>query len=194
MEPKGSFLAPTHYEANGLVLRMYQLGDAAELHRATLASYQHLEPWMPWAKPDLSIAETESNVRRFIASYLSNDDFIVGIWDGETLVGGTGFHMRVGPWEHAATETGMWIVADRAGTGLGSLVLKMMLDWGFSEWPWRRIIWRCSHQNFASARVAEKNGLRKEATFKLGSLRKGVFEDDYLYAILRDEYLGHYSG
>jgi RimJ/RimL family protein N-acetyltransferase len=53
----------------------------------------------------------------------------------------------------------MFIRAGEAGRGLGTRVLASMLRWGFSEWPWLRLSWRCDDRNHASMRVAEKGGL-----------------------------------
>ncbi len=58
----------------------------------------------------------------------------------------------------------MWIAADVAGTGIGSRVLVEMLRWGFSEWPFYRLCWKCSTQNLASRRVAEKAGMTLDCT------------------------------
>ncbi len=70
-------------------------------------------------------------------------------------------------------EVGMWIRASEAGQGLGTAVLKALLQWGFAEWPWERIYWRCDSDNIASARTAEKAGMVKE-----GELRQDGFKHD----------------
>lgn len=43
--------APERYEADGFVLRSYDVGDGHRLATAANESYEHLRPWMPWATP-----------------------------------------------------------------------------------------------------------------------------------------------
>ena len=184
------FLAPMEYADGDLLLRPYRPGDGAALQRAVVSSYEHLRPWMPWAKAEQSVEESEQTARRLGGNYLTGENFTLGVWAGDALVGGTGFHLRWGDLASGNAETGMWIRADQAGRGLGTRVLAMMLDWGFSAWPWQRLIWQCDTRNLASARVAEKCGLAREALFRSDALDvEGQRRDTYLYAILRDEWL-----
>lgn len=184
------FLPPTSFEGDGFVLRIYRPGDGTALSEAVNDSYEHLKPWMPWATIDQTTEEGEATCRRLAANFLLGADFTLGVWQGETLVGGTGFHLRCGPLSWKAAEIGMWIRASHAGSGLGSRVLDAMLAWGFTEWGWERLIWKCDTENQASARVAEKNGLFLEATHRSDAVGvDGTRRDTFLYVILRSEYL-----
>lgn len=184
------FIPPLELAAGDLLIRAYRPGDGPALRRATAASYEHLRPWMEWARPDQSDEEAELLCRRFAASYLRVEDFVLGIWLGDELVGGTGFHPRGGSLAVGTADIGMWIGASHAGRGMGTRVLRALLDWGFSDaWPWRRLTWHCDTRNRASARVAEKGGLRREATLRSVDLDvEGRRRDVYLYAILREEW------
>src|SRR5688572_1946042 len=90
------FVAPLEYDAGNFLIRAYRVGDGAALSKAVVESYEHLKPWMPWATEEQSVEESEEKVRGFLARYLLNEDFCLGIWKGPALVGGTGFHLRVG--------------------------------------------------------------------------------------------------
>jgi len=185
----GHFFAPDHFQADGFVIRPYRPGDGRALQIATNESYKHLKPWMPWASDDVTLEEAESRCRRFAGNYLVNQDFVLGIWIGEQLMGGTGFHLRHGPVESGNAEIGMWIRGKAAGQGLGTRALAAMLEWGFGEWKWERLIWKCDVRNVASARVAEKCGLTLE-----GTLRLDAFDPErrrrstHVYAILAKEW------
>jgi len=184
------FLPPTRFDGEGFVLRTYRAGDGAALAEAVNESYEHLKPWMPWATMDQSVEDSEATCRRLAASFLSGTDFTLGVWDGEVLLGGTGFHMRCGPLSWRAAEIGLWIRSSHAGSGLGSRVLAAMLEWGFGDWGWERLVWKCDTQNLASARVAEKNGLFREAKHRSDAVGvDGTRRDTYLYVVLRSEYL-----
>ena len=160
--------APERYEADGFVLRSYDLGDGPLHADALNASFEHLQPWMPWAKPHQSAQDSEQFVRRARARYLLAEEFIIGVFadDGARLLGSAGFHLREGPISSGCAEVGMFIRQSEAGRGLGTRVLLALLDWGFADWPWLRLAWRCDRNNAASVRVAEKAGLRLEGVLR----------------------------
>lgn len=164
----GEWFAPERYEAGDFVLRSYDMGDGALLSAANTESYEHYRPWMPWAAPEQSADDAEVLVRRFRAKYLMHEDFVIGVFsaDGQRLLGGTGFHLREGALSSKCAEVGMVVRASEAGRGLGTRVLAAMLRWGFTEWPWLRLSWRCNTRNVASVRVAEKAGLLFEGTLR----------------------------
>ena len=173
-----------------MTIRIYSVADIAALRDATVESYEHLKPWMPWACKEQSLSETEAICRRLTGEYLANTNFTTGIWEGDTLVGGTGFHLRCGPIEWRCAEIGMWIRSSHAGKGWGSRALEQMLEWGFKDWGWQRLIWKCDTRNIGSSRVAEKCGMTLEGTFRSDALDvDGIRRDTYQYAILREEWL-----
>ena len=65
-----------------------------------------------------------------------------------------------------------------------------MLQWGFSEWPWERLVWRCRDDNGAGQRVAEKPGLSREADVRSNMTdNAGQRHDSVCFAALRDEWV-----
>ncbi|HET9224488.1 MAG TPA: GNAT family protein [Roseiflexaceae bacterium] len=183
------FIAPESTTGDGMAIRAYRPGDGAELRIATTASYEHLQPWMPWATPEDSLEAAEVRCRRFAANYLLNQDFILGIWVGDQLAGGTGFHLRAAPLALGNADIGMWIRGSYAGKGLGTRALRLMLRWGFTDWGWQRLTWHCDTRNLASARVAQKNGMALEGTLRSDALDvEGRRRDTYVFATLREEW------
>ncbi|MCA8959990.1 MAG: GNAT family N-acetyltransferase [Planctomycetes bacterium] len=184
--------APFRFETPEFILRCYRPGDGALLREAGNASYDHLKPFMPWAKPDQSDEEAERLVREFNARWLLARDFVIALMspDERELWGGGGYHLREGGLELRSAEMGMWIRGDRAGRGLGTRFLGAMLRWGFSEWPWLRLSWRCDAANPASVRVAEKAGLEREGRLKSHMLApSGERRDTICFAILRESFV-----
>jgi RimJ/RimL family protein N-acetyltransferase len=183
------FIAPERFEVGAFVIRTYFPGDGTALQRAVVESYEHLSPWMPWAKPDQTVEESEAICRRGRASYLLNQDFLLGVWEGERVIGGTGFHLRFGPIESHIAEIGMWIHPAFAGQGLGTRVLRAMLEWGFTDWGWDRLVWKCDTRNIASRRLAEKCGLTLEGTLRSDAHDvEGQKRSTHLFAMLREEW------
>ncbi|MBL4845797.1 MAG: GNAT family N-acetyltransferase [Planctomycetes bacterium] len=184
------FAAPDRYEGEGFTLRCYRPDDGPALREATLESYAHLSPWMPWASERQTPEEAERLVRQFQGRWLLATDFTAAVFGPEgTLLGGTGFHLRGKGFATRSAEVGMWIRSSAAGQGLGTRVLEAMLSWGFSDaWPWTRLTWHCDAQNLGSKRVAEKCGLRLEATLIRNEL--GVDDtprDTLMFALLESE-------
>ncbi|HEX2913068.1 MAG TPA: GNAT family protein [Chloroflexia bacterium] len=187
-----NFIAPDNYQAGEFVLRSYRPEDGPLINQAINSSYEHLRTFMPWAKPDTPLEESVDFCRKACARYLLNQDFTLAVVspDGKSLLGGTGFHLRNRSLSDKSGEIGMWIRADQAGSGLGTRVLKAMLEWGFTEWPWERLFWRCDTRNIASARVAEKAGMLKEGCLR-GELidhNTGVRRDTYYFGMLKSDW------
>jgi len=184
-----TFVAPTSFSSDGMTVRAYQPGDGPELCAATISSYEHLRPWMLWATAEDSVEAAEMRGRRFAARYLLNEEFVLGIWVGDQLAGGTGFHLRNEPLTLQSAEIGMWIRGSYAGQGLGTRVLHAMLKWGFEDWGWQRLCWHCDTRNLASASVARKNGLLLEGTLRSAALDvAGQRRDTFVFSMLRDEW------
>jgi RimJ/RimL family protein N-acetyltransferase len=187
--------APERLETSEFLLRPFQPGDGALLSAAISSSYEHLSPFVTWARPDFSPEIAEINCRVWRGQYLLNQDFLLAIFspDGKQLLGGTGYYLRGRKPKEQIAEIGMWLARDSAGKGLGTKVLVTLLKWGFSEWPWLRLYWHCDARNVASCRVAEKAGLTKE-----GLLRQEIVDSDgktrrdmIYYAALKEEW--HYQ-
>ena len=164
----GTFFAPERLETPAFTLRSYFPGDGEAMCEASNASYDHLRTFMAWATKSDSVEACEERARMFRAQFLTNTDFVIGVWspDGSRLLGGTGFHPRGRAVADGVAEIGMWIRSDTAGAGLGTAVLDAMLRWGFDEWPWERLSWYCDERNTASRRCAERAGMTLEGQLR----------------------------
>ncbi|MBN1873242.1 MAG: GNAT family N-acetyltransferase [Anaerolineae bacterium] len=185
------FFAPERWATSRFIVRCYRPGDGPLLADAVNTSYEHLKSFMVWAQPHTSLEDAEQLVRRWRARYLMNSEFVLGIFssDERRLLGSSGFHLREEGLENRAAEIGMWIRADAAGQGLGTAVLQAMLHWGFTVWPWERLVWRCNCRNDASRRTAEKGGMMLEGTFRAYERRSDGKRDDFFYfSALREEW------
>lgn len=184
------WIPPFTWSGGGMALRVYTIADAAKLQEATVESYEHLKPWMPWASETQTVEQTEHILCRLLGLYYSKSDFTMGIWDGENFVGGTGFHLRGRSVDSKSGEIGMWIRAGYAGKGWGTRVLEQMIEWGFAEWGWERLFWHCDTINIGSARVAEKCGLKLEGTHRSDAIGvDGNRRDTHQYAMIKSEWL-----
>ncbi|MEM9192748.1 MAG: GNAT family protein [Myxococcota bacterium] len=185
------FVPPERLETDGFVIRSYFPGDGGRIFDAVNASRPHLAPWMPWIDHHGTVEQSEWFARSSRGRFLLGQDFTLGIFsvDGTELLGGTGFHLREGPVSSLSAEIGMFIRASEAGKGLGTRALVALLDWGFREWPWIRLAWRCDIDNRPSVRTAERANMRREGTLRGQPKEVGEgTRDTACFAALRDEW------
>lgn len=179
----GAFFAPEELCLPRCRVRTYLAGDGARLAEATNASYAHLRAFLPWARPEQPTTAAEATVRRFRGRWLLDEDYTLAIVspDGQTLLGGTGYHLRFGPRQTAMAEIGMWVRQDATRQGLGLSVLDGLLRWGFDVWGWQRLVWRCAASNEAGRRLAERAGLVMEGATRGDRMLPGGQVDDTLW-------------
>jgi ribosomal-protein-serine acetyltransferase len=161
-----AFFAPEEHHDGDLLLRAWRPGDGEELNRAVSDSYEHLRRFMAWPDPDTTVEESEGYARQSRARWLLGEEWGLGVWRGGRLVAGTGFLLRERPLEQGIAEIGMWVRADEAGRGLGTRLLRAMVDWADADWPFHKLTWHCDSRNLASARVAERCGFQLEGRLR----------------------------
>ena len=89
------FVVRTHPPAKTagkrVLVRRYEMMDAANLHEAIVQSVDHLRPWMPWAALEpLELADREKLIADWLGRWDNADDFNFGIFEGSTVVGDAG--------------------------------------------------------------------------------------------------------
>ena len=122
----------------------------------------------------------------FIAAANSRDgeaSFIV-MRDGR-LIGGCGIDPR-----EEGPELGYWFGVPFWGRGYATEAARALLRHAFETLGCHRVLATCQPENPASWRVMEKLGMRREAHFRKVLPREaGVWWDEYVYALLAEEYL-----
>jgi RimJ/RimL family protein N-acetyltransferase len=74
------------------------------------------------------------------------------------------------------------------GRGYATEATAAIIAFGFEQLGMHRIFATCDVKNFASARVLEKVGMRREGLRREDELLRGEWRDSYLYAILEQEW------
>jgi RimJ/RimL family protein N-acetyltransferase len=97
--------------------------------------------------------------------------------------------LAVTSWEHALAEVGYALTTAQQGRGVMSQALQILVADLFGQTPLDRIEARCAVDNRASQRVLEKVGFKKEGLLRGYFRLAGRRVDNYLYAILRDDFL-----
>jgi len=90
--------------------------------------------------------------------------------------------------EHRQGELGYIFHPAHAGHGYATEASREMLRVGFEQLGLHRIVGRLDARNEASARVLERLGMRREAHLVENELVKGVWTDEFVYALLDREW------
>jgi RimJ/RimL family protein N-acetyltransferase len=90
--------------------------------------------------------------------------------------------------EYRQGELGFVFNPEFQGRGLASEAARAVLDLAFDGLALHRVIGRCDALNTPSARLMEGLGMRREAHFVHNEIFKGDWGDEYVYAILDEEW------
>jgi len=74
------------------------------------------------------------------------------------------------------------------GKGLASEAVRGLVGIGFETLDLHRIYARCDARNLGSWKLLERRGFRREAHFRQHALFKGEWDEEFYYAILKDEW------
>lgn len=87
-------------------------------------------------------------------------------------------------------EVGYIFHPDHHGHGYATEAAGALLDMGFGGAGLHRIYARCAAANTASWRVMERLGMRREAHFREHIFVKGAWDEEFVYAVLAQEWRG----
>jgi RimJ/RimL family protein N-acetyltransferase len=176
---------PIHTER--LVLRAYQPDDLDALHaivsRTDVNRFLYTEP----RDEDEAVELLQRKLGN--TELVDEDDQIsaaVCLRETGELVGDQ--MMRWVSREHRTGEIGFMFHPDHHGLGYATESARPLIDWGFEVAGFHRIIGRLDARNFASGRVLEKLGMRREAMMIENEWVKGEWQSGIDYAILEREW------
>lgn len=67
---------PEQIESERLIIRVARPGDGKVLNEAIIESLDQLTPWLPWAIPTPTVAESEESCRRAYGRFHLNEDLM----------------------------------------------------------------------------------------------------------------------
>jgi RimJ/RimL family protein N-acetyltransferase len=168
-----------------LLLRRLEPADAGAL--AAYRSEPEVAVYQSWDAP-FPLAEAHALVREFAAA----DPAAVGWfqWAIERLgepgiVGDIGVN-RLEDGRQAAI--GYTVAPAFQRRGYAAEAVARMLDHLLVEQGLHRVSAECDTRNVASLRLLERLGFRREGHLRSSTWSKGAWSDDYLYAVLADEW------
>jgi len=173
-----------------------------------------LRRFRPEDWPDLKDYILREEVRRFeppypstvegimeMASWLSEslDFWAVSLKQSGKVIGQVHCGLREQP-DWRCRNLGYVLNPDWWGQGMATEAAARVMRHGFEDLGCRRFCSGCNPLNIASWKVLEKLGMRREAHHLLGvafhrdEAGSLIFNDSYIYAILRDEWLKREGG
>jgi len=157
--------APEPLVVGEYAVRKYEISDAQALVDAVTDSYKHLEPWMPWIKFEpQSVAQREELIKTWSEGWDHRTEFVMGIFHGDQVVGGTGLHLRGAV---NTVEIGYWIHVDYIGKGIATQVAGALTELAFALWPEIDVVEiHHSESNIASGKVPLRLGFKHVRTIR----------------------------
>lgn len=130
---------------------------------------------------------TEEQTRQFVAESMTVEAraYAVDLRATDQLIGHVLFH----PWYTPGIYEIGWVFHPRyQGQGYATEAAAALLRYGFESLLVHRVIATCQPENVPSYRVMEKLGMQREAHFRKCIYRDERWWDEYLYALLEEEW------
>lgn len=174
-------------ESDRLILSELTLDDEEDL-----LEYQS-DPltvrYIPWP------ARTRIQVREALEKVLvprtfeSDNDYIVLAWrlkDGGKVIGQS--NISIQSKEHSRAEIGWVVHPDYVGQGYATEATRALITYAFNTLKFHRLVAYIDQRNEASVKLAERLGMRHEASFMKDEFFKGEWTSAFLYAVLSEEW------
>lgn len=173
-------------ETERLVLRSHEEGDLEAVHR--LFGDEAVATWL-YGGPE-SLEESRARLARYLARQALTQES--GLSAAVTLPDGAyvgDLALWYSSFENREAELAYVLLPAHQGNGYATEAAGALLDWGFRVAGLHRVTARLEVRNTASARVAERLGMRHEGTFVENGWVKGQWSSEAVYAVLEREWL-----
>jgi len=177
-------LLPAELRSERLRLRAPRRADARPLHEAIEETLDQLVPWLPWARPGHSRAETRRYLRaaRIAWTRRTAFEFLIEEPTGGPILGVASLH-RI-DWLRRSAGIGYWIRRGRHGHGFATEATDALLVHAFATLQLHRVEALVALANKPSQRVVEKLGFTREGVAREVEFVDGTFLDHYQYSLL----------
>jgi RimJ/RimL family protein N-acetyltransferase len=137
----------------------------------------------------------EREARAFIREMQSAQPGVPGDWfqfaieskETQDLIGDCA--LRVDEHEPYRAEIGFTLAREYQGRGFAWEAVSRLLDYAFGPLGLHRVVAIADCRNVPSVALLERVGMRREGRFLENVWFKGGWADEYLYAVLKDEWL-----
>lgn len=113
--------------------------------------------------------------------------FAVELREKAALIGEVGIFLP--PQPRSTGDIGWSFHPSYHGQGYATEAARVLLVYAFEEQKLHRVTAGCDTRNQSSVRLMERLGMRREGHYRQSTRFGGAWRDEYLYALLRDEWL-----
>jgi aminoglycoside 6'-N-acetyltransferase len=170
-----------------LVVRRFRPADVP-----TFAAYRsdpEVARYQSWDVPF-----SEEQAEQFVDGLSEDDPDTPGSWfqfavaeaDSGTHIGDVAAYVDAD--EPRQARVGVTLAADAQGRGYGAEALARFLDYLLVDRGKHRVTADCDARNVGSAKLLDRVGMRREAHHLRSSWWKGEWTDEYVYAVLADDW------
>lgn len=177
-----SFLPFKNLESERLLLRQINNEDVNEVF--DLRSNPETMKYIP--RPLVTSIDGAINHIKMIQDKIESNEGInwaITLKPNNKLLGIIG-HYRI-QWENFRSEIGYMLLPEAHNKGIATEAIKLIVEYGFNEMNMHSLEAIIDPENYASAKVLEKNGFVKEAHFKENGYFEGKFYDSAIYSLLK---------
>jgi ribosomal-protein-alanine N-acetyltransferase len=174
-------------ETERLFLRKYKDRDLEDIVAYSRAADFWLARNMDWEPTEEGVkAYFESRRDLEPESYPEWLDLVVELKAGSKAVGNVG--IGVADRDQGQASVGWLLGGQYRGQGLATEAVRALVTFGFESMGLHRIYARTGSRNTRSWRLMERIGMRREAQLRQSHKVKGEWDDEFIYAILADEW------
>uniref|UniRef100_A0A1S2LIM5 N-acetyltransferase domain-containing protein n=1 Tax=Anaerobacillus isosaccharinicus TaxID=1532552 RepID=A0A1S2LIM5_9BACI len=175
-------------ETSRLHLREIKEEDFDEIH--VIKSDPEVVKYLTWGPSTKE--QTRISIEKQISfQYEENRKIFVlavVLKDTNKVIGNALFMVEDDDFEVA--EIGYFVHSNYWNKGFGKEIVEGLLDLAFNSFQLHRIYARCDVENTGSVNILNKRGFRLEGHFLKNLKVKGSWRDNYLFALLSEEYKG----
>ena len=189
---KSIIVLPERMETERLFLRSYRQGDGPLFYLAGIRNREHLSEF-EWGNVLMHLADEEHServVRDLSAKWTAGKYFFIGLY--EKMNKEWAGQLYVAPARPNLPEFTIGFVADIDFEGKGYMAeaVRGVLDILFNDLNVHRVVSDCHEKNIRSMKLLERCGFIREGHLRENKKNPdGSFHGDYLYGLLRREYL-----
>ncbi|MGM0943116.1 MAG: GNAT family N-acetyltransferase [Bacillota bacterium] len=160
---------PQEFHTRRLFIRLPLPGDGTAVYEAIQASRKELKKWLPFAKSEQTLEETEINIRESHVDFLKREDLRFLIFDrvSGAFIGSTGLH-RI-DWDVPKFEIGYWIDSRCQGKGYMTEAVAGLTEFAFQTLGANRVEIKCDERNERSRAICERLGYTLEGIHRQDS-------------------------
>jgi len=174
-------------ETPRLILRKYLVDDVGDILEFSQAADFWLSRNLDWEVSEEGIRQYfEARLDIDLESYPDWFNLLIELKSESTVIGNIGIGIK--DKEGKQAEIG-WLLANHyQGMGIATEAAGAVISLGFDILGLHRIYARTGKTNTKSWRLMERLGMRQEAHFRKSHTVKGNWDDEFIYAILAEEW------